>query len=183
MQQQVMHFHRSMAAMVLLGLLLALSGCARPVADPSLKSSVADCVRDPAIPLAPPDIRYLSNPLPMTAENLAAGRRLYEELARPQACVQCHGINGDGLGPLAHRLDPAPPNFTCDFYRDIPDGQLFWITREGSSMRTTSSGHLDVRRPGRASRTTAMQAHRYFLTEEETWQVIAHLRSFHAEVQ
>lgn len=164
-----------------LGLALALSACARTLERPSVGPELSDCVRDASIPLAPPDIRFLSNPLAMTAENLAAGRLLYEQTARPLACAQCHGINGDGLGPLAGRLDPAPSNFTCDFYRAIPDGQLFWITREGSSVRTSPSGHADVRRPGRRSRVTAMQSHRYTLSEEETWQVIAHLRSFHSD--
>lgn len=170
-----------MVIAIALGMVLTLSACARTMESPTAMQALAECSRDATIPLAPPDIRFLSNPLPMTAENLAAGRRLYEETARPLACAQCHGINGDGLGPLARRLDPAPSNFTCDLYRAIPDGQLFWITREGSSVRSTPPGHADVRRPGRRIRVTAMQPHRYSLSEEETWQVIAHLRSFHAE--
>ena len=174
-------FSRWMVIAPALGMVLALSGCARIGESPSAGPEPADCSRAASIPLAPSEIRVLSNPLPLTAENLTAGRILYEESARPLACAQCHGINGDGLGPLARGLDPMPPNFTCDFYRGISDGQLFWITREGSGVRSAPPGHVDVRRPGRRSRVTAMQPHRYSLSEEETWQLIAHLRSFHAD--
>lgn len=172
------HLSGLISAMVLLGLAIVLGGCARTPETTNNQFTQADCVPDPATPQAPPDIRSMSNPLAMTAADLAAGRELYEDTARPVACAQCHGASGDGRGPLAHHLDPAPPNLTCDFYREVPDGQLFWITREGSNFMTTEPGHTDVRRPGR--RASAMRPHRYFLSEEETWQVVGYMRTFHA---
>ncbi|MFP4335735.1 MAG: c-type cytochrome, partial [Wenzhouxiangella sp.] len=127
-----------------LGLAVALAGCARTPESPSGTLADVDCQPDPATPQAPVEIRAMSNPLAMTAEQLAAGRELYEDSARPVACAQCHGTQGDGQGPLARHLDPAPPDLTCDFYADIPDGQLFWITREGSNFMATEPGHTDV---------------------------------------
>lgn len=175
------HSYRFTAATVALGLAILVGGCARTTESPEAQQAGSDCVPDPATPQAPAEIRSQSNPLAMTAADLAAGRELYQESARPVACAQCHGVNGDGQGPLARHLEPAPSNFTCDFYADVPDGQLFWITREGSNFMAMEPGHTDVRRPGRRDRPTAMQPHRYFLSEEETWQVIGYLRTFHAE--
>lgn len=160
---------------------LLLSACARTPEGAIASSMNSDCEPDLSIPQAPADVRMLNNPLQMTEQNLAAGRALYLEEARPVACAQCHGANGDGDGPLARHLNPPPPDLTCDFYRDIPDGQLFWITREGSNFMSNEPGHTDVRRPGRHDRASAMRPHRYFLTEEETWQVIGYMRTFHAE--
>jgi mono/diheme cytochrome c family protein len=42
-----------------------------------------------------------------TAELLATGKTLYEK-----NCAQCHGPNGEGSGPSASGLNPAPRNFT-----------------------------------------------------------------------
>jgi hypothetical protein len=175
--------NRSIAAAAALGLILALGGCARTTETTAAGSAAAECDPDRGVPRAPAEIRALSNPLEATMENIAAGRALYEVTARPVACAECHGIDGDGQGPLARHLDPAPPNFTCDFYLRVPDGQLFWITREGSGFMRVDEGIVDARRPGRRDRSTAMRPHRYYLTETETWQVITYLRTFHADAQ
>jgi mono/diheme cytochrome c family protein len=42
-----------------------------------------------------------------TPELLATGKTLYEK-----SCAQCHGPNGEGNGPSAAGLNPAPRNFT-----------------------------------------------------------------------
>lgn len=43
---------------------------------------------------------------PSTWPDLSKGRRLYED-----SCLSCHGINGEGNGPLSRGLDPRPTNF------------------------------------------------------------------------
>lgn len=106
---------------------------------------------------APEPIRGRENPLPDSPEHRAAGRRLYLEVAEPE-CAACHGRTGDGEGPLASQFAPRPRNFACaETVRGIPDGQLFWIIRNGS--------------PG-----TAMPGYGDQLTEQETWQLVRHLR-------
>jgi len=105
---------------------------------------------------APDAIYALTNPLPRDGANIAAGRRLYEKEASP-ACQVCHGIKGDGMGPLAAQFDPRPRNFACKAtVNGIPDGQLFWIVRNGS--------------PG-----TSMPAFGS-LRDEQIWQLVLHLR-------
>lgn len=105
---------------------------------------------------APEAIYALSNPLGRSPESIAAGRRFYEKDAQPP-CRMCHGIKGDGKGPLAAQFDPPPRNFACaQTVNGIPDGQLFWIIQNGS--------------PG-----TSMPSFQV-LREEQIWQVVLYLR-------
>ena len=48
-----------------------------------------------------------SDPLPVTEGNLLRGKEIFLE-----RCVGCHGIAGDGKGPGAKFLSPAPADFT-----------------------------------------------------------------------
>jgi mono/diheme cytochrome c family protein len=105
---------------------------------------------------APEEFYTRANPLEATPERLAGGRRLYEKEAKP-ACEMCHGIKGDGKGPLASQFDPRPRNFACaQTVTGIPDGQLFWIVRNGS--------------PG-----TSMPGFNR-LSDEQIWTIVLHLR-------
>lgn len=82
---------------------------------------------------APPDFYNLRNPLERNPENLKKGRLLYQVKAKPMACKHCHGITGDGKGPLATGINPSPRNFTCaKTINGVPDGQLFWVIKKGS---------------------------------------------------
>lgn len=159
---------------------LILAGCARTMENPDADSAGMACNAERGTPRAPEEIRSLSNPLEFTPETIATGRRLYQQDAEPIACAQCHGVRGDGMGPLARHLSPAPSNFTCDFYAAVSDGQLFWVIRDGSGVVQSEPGHsrAEVRRPGRRDRETAMRAHGGFLTETEIWQIVAYLRTF-----
>jgi len=82
---------------------------------------------------APGKFRNMQNPLPQIAENVKAGKILFQQTAKPLACMNCHGTQGDGQGPMGAALDPRPRNFTCgETMKDISDGQLFWIIKNGS---------------------------------------------------
>ena len=106
--------------------------------------------------------RYVlkQNPLFATAKNIERGKLLYQTEAKPMACKMCHGIRGNGNGRLARGLEPAPRNFTCeDTMKSLSDGQLFWIIKNGSKG-------------------TAMQAHKFTLSDKDIWQIIHYLKSF-----
>src|SRR5690349_14526768 len=76
---------------------------------------------------APAEYYDRVNPLPDTAENQAAGERLFAGNSGTEACAICHGRSGDGKGPLASQYNPPPRNFSCaKTIKDVPDGQLFW---------------------------------------------------------
>lgn len=108
---------------------------------------------------APEKYLKMQNSLETTPQNILAGKTLFRVDAKPSACKVCHGITGDGLGILFHRVKPKPRNFTCVHTMDnLSDGQLFWVIKNGS--------------PG-----TAMPSFSY-LADEQVWQLILYLRSF-----
>jgi len=106
--------------------------------------------------------RYLKkkNPLPDSPENIKEGKLLYYKDAKPTTCALCHGLRGNGNGSLANALTPPPRNFTCAELMDaIPDGQLFWIIKNGSKG-------------------TGMPVHRETLSDKKIWQLIRFIRQF-----
>ncbi len=65
--------------------------------------------------------------------NKSNGEKLYQKSAKPMACMQCHGKQGDGNGKLGAGLKPKPRNFTCaETMKDISPGQMYWIIKNGS---------------------------------------------------
>lgn len=94
----------------------------------------------------------LVDPLPSSAEVIAAGRTTYRE-----RCAACHGERGRGDGPAGAALDPKP----ADLVLHVPqhtDGELFYFVSLGV--------------PG-----TAMPAWRSILTSTERWQLVRYLRT------
>ncbi len=97
--------------------------------------------------------RKLQNPVPSTAEALAAGHESYRE-----HCQSCHGERGDGKGDKAGELSVAPGDFTdARVMHRFADGELYWQITYG-------------RRP--------MPAFASKLTEEERWQLVDYIRTF-----
>jgi mono/diheme cytochrome c family protein len=107
---------------------------------------------------APADFLAMVNPLPASNANVKAGEKLFHETAQPLACKQCHGEKGDGKGPLGGGLVPPPRNFTCgQTMNALPDGQLFWIIKKGS----TGTGMMSFAG----------------MPDEQVWQVIQYIRT------
>jgi len=97
--------------------------------------------------------KRLKNPVPATADAIAAGKQAYGE-----HCRNCHGEKGDGRGEKAAELSVEPGDFT-----DAPgmarrtDGELFWqITR----------GRLP------------MPSFEDKLSDQERWQLVDYIRTF-----
>jgi mono/diheme cytochrome c family protein len=107
---------------------------------------------------APDDFLATTNPLAASSGAIAAGKTLFLKTAQPVACVMCHGEQGDGKGLMGAALVPPPRNFTCGaMMKDIPDGQLFWIIKNGS--------------PGTGMMPFAG------LPDEQVWQLVHYIRS------
>src|SRR5204862_5157981 len=58
----------------------------------------------------------LKNPLEKNAENLAEGKRLYEN-----HCTHCHGATGQGDGLVVSHNGPKPPAYNSDALKDLPE--------------------------------------------------------------
>lgn len=54
----------------------------------------------------------LAKPPPRTPAVLAAGKAAYEGSAA--GCSACHGLTGEGNGPVAFAIKPPPRNFVSD---------------------------------------------------------------------
>ena len=90
------------------------------------------------------------------------------EVIYAKRCLQCHGEEGDGLGPAAERLNPPPRDFTLGLFKIISsafdaempnDDDLFRMVRDGM--------------PG-----TAMPGWSDLLSDEDMWDVIAYIKTF-----
>ncbi|MCX5723603.1 MAG: c-type cytochrome [Nitrospirae bacterium] len=107
---------------------------------------------------APGDFLSKTNPLPASEGTINAGKALFLQSAQPVACAMCHGKQGNGQGFMGAALVPPPRNFTCGkMMKDLPDGQLFWIIKNGS--------------PGTGMMSFAG------LPDEQVWQLIHYVRS------
>jgi len=118
-----------------------------------------DCAQKRATPQAPDNIIKQTNPLGNTPDNVSAGEKLYQKDAKPLACVQCHGSKGQGDGSMAKGMNPKPRDFSCtDMMKNIPDGQLFWIIKNGSK----GTGMMGFGA----------------LKDDQIWQLVSYLRKF-----
>lgn len=164
--------------------ILALTGCPAatgPGRDTVLADAKPQCPQPRATQAAPATYQALNNPLDPTAENVAQGRALYAAERPGGSCAACHGLEGDGSGPLGRALVPPPRDFTCAATMDaLSDGQLFWITAYGSGAfhQPAQQGAQQVPRPGRRENRTAMTAFRQQLSDAEIWQLVVYMRSF-----
>jgi len=99
----------------------------------------------------PPAAAAQQNPVPATADSIAAGRALYA-----QNCVFCHGDTGKGDGPAAVNLTVKPSDLTNPALRQQSDGALFWKISEGHSP---------------------MPANQRLLSTQDRWTVVNYLRT------
>lgn len=93
--------------------------------------------------------RTLRSPLQATAENLAAGKKLYDVY-----CAVCHGATGLGDGPVAGGA-LAPANLANPLIQQKSDGHFYAVIRNG--LR-------------------GMPQYHEALTAQERWQVVLYLR-------
>jgi len=105
------------------------------------------------------DPKYASkvNPLERNAENIAAGKKLYEK-----NCALCHGAAGLGDGEAGKDLTPPPANIAMFIkMHNVPDGYLYWTIAEGGIPLQT-----------------AMPPFKDVMKEGELWKTIIFLREF-----
>lgn len=103
------------------------------------------------------EAQALRSPVPDSPQAIEQGKALY---AGKGTCINCHGAEGDGNGPLAAQLNPAPRNFQHHgFWRHRTEGEIFWVIKHGS--------------PG-----TSMVGFADQLTDEEIWALIQYERTF-----
>ena len=97
-----------------------------------------------------------TNPLPVTPENIKAGKALFED-----NCASCHGKSGQGDGEAGKELNPPPADITHILGKPLDRDDFFmWTISEGGEKLKTD-----------------MPAFKDALSEKERWQVIQYLRN------
>lgn len=103
------------------------------------------------------EARALRSPLADSAEAIERGKGLYHGKG---TCFTCHGPTGQGDGPAAMGLNPAPRNFHHrGFWRHRSEGEIFWVIKHGVAG-------------------TGMVGFGSVLTDDEIWSIIQYERSF-----
>ena len=144
----------------ILMLVAVLSACATSFDDPD--DLTGKCPQPRFTDRAPAELYDMDNPLSATGNTIEAGESLYMDGSGQVPCMQCHGQKGDGRGIMAAMFDPPPRNFCCAETVDgVPDGQLFWIIKNGS--------------PG-----TSMPAFKH-LSDDQIWQLVHYIRKLSKE--
>jgi len=137
-------------------LALIVAALSAPCGSQSLPPS-GECPQPRFTGKAPEADYARKNPLAADDADLAAAERIYIGGRGEFGCAECHGRKGDGKGPMASQFSPPPRNFRCaQTVNDIPDGQLFWIIRNGSP-NTSMPGYPK-------------------LSERQIWQLVLYLR-------
>jgi mono/diheme cytochrome c family protein len=99
---------------------------------------------------APASAASKSNPIPVTAASVRAGRSLFST-----NCEACHGSNGTGDGPTGAFLSPHPANLTTASFWSQGEGAIFWKITHGHSP---------------------MPSFRDALSRKQRWEVIDYLK-------
>jgi mono/diheme cytochrome c family protein len=93
------------------------------------------------------------NPVPKTAESVAAGKTVFM-----QDCAVCHGTDGHGDGPAAARLNPPPADLYAAHVDYHSDQQLYDWIRDGING-------------------SAMTGFKGKLSDQQIWDVVNYVRS------
>jgi cbb3-type cytochrome c oxidase subunit II len=95
-----------------------------------------------------------TNPLPVTIDNIDAGKRIWN-----RECAVCHGDAAHGEGVYRQGIEPVPPDFSAHAdYADFTDGDYFWRISEGVPW-------------------TAMPTWKLVYNETERWQLVIYIRT------
>jgi mono/diheme cytochrome c family protein len=97
----------------------------------------------------------LTNPVPASAQSIAAGRKLYD-----RHCSECHGNTGKGDGMAGEGLDEKPSNLVdAEWEHGTTDGEMFVVIRDGAGPKSEMKGFAKK------------------LAEKDIWDVVNFVRS------
>lgn len=106
--------------------------------------------------------------LAATSAQARPGNEENGEAIYAKRCLQCHGEDGDGLGPAAERLNPPPRDFTMGQYKFRTTHFEDIVPNDEDLFRMVADGM-----PG-----TAMPGWTSLLSEGDIWDVIQYIKVF-----
>lgn len=81
-------------------------------------------------PISIPNLGAPENPVPADPVSVGRGAELFHI-----NCVMCHGLTGEGNGPIAAAIVNKPANLTSDVTQSKSDGALFLTITNGVAGR------------------------------------------------
>lgn len=93
----------------------------------------------------------LKNPTQATPESIERGKQLFMIY-----CTACHGVNADGKGLVAAKLQFKPADLHAEFVRGRTDGYLYGTIRHGGMVMPTLGGSI---------------------SPDESWAIVNYIRS------
>ncbi len=103
--------------------------------------------------------KAMNPPFPVTADAIAKGKDVFNGAG---TCYTCHGVAGDGNGPGAAGMDPAPRNFTNKQFEQVRTvGEMFWVISNGSPLQPAMVGFVSAGQ----------------ITEKQAWEAAIYERS------
>jgi mono/diheme cytochrome c family protein len=88
-----------------------------------VEATVARAVRGLAVPA---DTKARPNPIPASADVIAAGREHFAD-----HCANCHANDGSGNTEMGRNLFPKAPDMRQPPTQSLTDGELFWFIENG----------------------------------------------------
>lgn len=78
----------------------------------------------------------LRNPISFSLQVVEEGKALYQNF-----CSICHGVTGEGDGPLIPKF-PNPPSFTTKSVRSFNPGRLYHVITNGSGIMASYASQV-----------------------------------------
>jgi mono/diheme cytochrome c family protein len=103
-----------------------------------IETRLARSVRSLAIPR---DVKRMANPVPKSADVVAAGMNHFAD-----HCASCHANDGSGKTEMGQGLFPKAPDMRQPATQQLTDGELFYIIENGvrfTGMPAWSTGAPD----------------------------------------
>ena len=91
-------------------------------------------------PAKPGDAGKAANPVKVTAESLALGKKFYGT-----DCAVCHGPGGAGDGDLAADMTVKPKDLRELAAKEMTDGEIYKIISKGKAPMLGEEGRLEER--------------------------------------
>jgi mono/diheme cytochrome c family protein len=101
-----------------------------------------------------PEAAKMKNPVPASAESVAAGKAAFQK-----NCRFCHGADAKGNGPMAPEGTHPPDLTDAKWDRGSSDGEIFAVIQNGAGPKFDMKGFKSK------------------MTEPEMWNIVNYLRS------
>jgi mono/diheme cytochrome c family protein len=102
--------------------------------------------------IVPVEKRTIQNPLLNDEKAVDKGEKIYGKI-----CWSCHGIKGEGDGPVGASFNKKPMSFINKSFQKQTDGEIVWKISTGRGN---------------------MPSYNELLSENQRWQLVSYLRTF-----